>query len=264
MVYKSGTYSDFVNLDSDAEPFHTKPLREGMLLAESAMDRVAATAGSRRERAKGERRARIVRATYDLLRDVGVEALSMKAVAARAGVSLSTVYNLFDSKQEVLARVFDQDLAHFESLVAAAPARDVLDRIFDALDIAADLYEADPAFYRAILWRRPSGGGELRLEATLREPRVAFWRTMVAAAVREGWLRRGVDPAVVGALMIQISGGVLGDWIAGDITIGTLRRELKLGFAAALHPFATRAAAPRLRDLIARLHRELSRARNRR
>jgi AcrR family transcriptional regulator len=221
---------------------------------------MAAPDGSRREQAKRERRVRIVNATCNLLREVGVEALSMKAVAARAQVSLSTVYNLFDSKQSVLARVFDQDLARFEALVDAAPAQDVLERIFDALDIAADLYAADPAFYRATMWRRPAGDGELALQTTLREPRIRFWRTMVAAAVREGWLRRGVDPAVVGALLIQISGGVLGDWIAGDISIQSFRQEIKLGYAVALLPFATRTAAPRLRATINRLHHDLSAA----
>jgi len=216
--------------------------------------------GSRRERAKRERRERIVKATHDLLREIGIEELSMRAVAERAGVSLSTVYNLFESKQAVLARVFDQDLADFEQLVAAAPSADVLARIFDALDIAADLYQADPAFYRAIMWRRP-GGGELGLQATLRAPRIRFWRMMVAAAVREGWLRRGADPVVVSALLIQISAGVLGDWIAGEIGIDTLRRELKLGFAVTLLAFAAGSAAPRLRRLSTDLHRQLSAAR---
>lgn len=215
---------------------------------------------SRREAAKAARRGRIVTAAYDLLREVGVEEMSMKAVAARAGVSLSTVYNLFDSKQAVLGRVFDQDLGRFEALVEAAPARDVLERIFQALDISANLYEADPAFYRATLWRRPSGG-DLGLQTTLREPRIRFWRTMAGAAVRDGWLRRDTDPAVVGALLIQITGGVLADWIAGDISIAVLRQELKLGFAAALQAFATRAAAPRLRQIAAEMHSELSAAR---
>lgn len=221
-------------------------------------------AGSQRERAKGERRARIVAAAYDLLREVGLEDFSMKAVASRAGVSLSTVYNLFESKQAVLSRVFDQDLARFEALVAADLAHDVLERIFDALDIAADLYDADPAFYRATMGRRPAGGGDLELQASLREPRIRFWRNMVAAAVRDGWLRRGSDPAVIGTLMIQITGGVLGDWIAGEISIESLRREMKLGFAAALAPFATRAAAPRLRAMISQLHDDLHAARGRR
>lgn len=216
--------------------------------------------GSRREQAKRERRERIVKAAHDLLRAVGIEELSMRAVADRAEVSLSTVYNLFDSKQAVLARVFDQDLADFERLVAAARSSDMLARMFDALDIAADLYRADPAFYRAIMWRRP-GGGELGLQATLRAPRIRFWRTMVAAALREGSLRRGSDPAVVSALLIQISAGALGDWIAGEIGVETLRRELKLGFAVTLLAFAARSAAPRLRRMSGDLHHQLSAAR---
>jgi len=218
--------------------------------------------GSRRERAKGERRARIVRATHDLLREVGVEELSMRAVAERADVSLSTVYNLFESKQAVLAQVFDLDLADFERMVAAAPSPDVLARMFDALDIAADLYQADPAFYRATMWRRPGGSGELGLRATLRAPRIRFWRDMVAAATQQGWLRRGSDPAVVGALLIQIFSGVLADWIAGEIPIDTLRRELKLGFAVTLLAFAARPAARRLRAMSSDLHRQLVAARS--
>ena len=231
--------------------------------AQDATNGMTGPDGSRRERAKGERRARIVTATYDLLREVGLEEFSLKAAAARAGVSLSTVYNLFESKQAVLSRVFDQDLARFEALVAADPAQDVLERIFDALDIAADLYEADPAFYRATMGRRPAAGADRQLETTLREPRIRFWRTMVAAAIRDGWLRTGSDPAGVGTLMIQITGGVLGDWIAGQISIESLRREMKLGFAAALLPFATRTAVPRLRAIINQLHRELHIARAR-
>lgn len=234
--------------------------REKLLLAkELTVDRTPPE-GSRREQAKGERRARIVTAAYDLLREVGVDDMSMKALAARAGVSLSTVYNLFESKEAILARVFDQDLGRFEALVRAAPAQDGLERIFAALDIAADLYEADPDFYRATMWRRP-GQGDRALETALREPRIAFWRAMVAAAVHEGWLRRGTDPAVLGTLLIQITGGVLGDWIAGDISIPVLRREIKLGFACALSPFAARAAAPRLRAMIADLHADLARRR---
>ena len=214
--------------------------------------------GSRREQAKTERRGRIVRAACDLLREIGLDALSMKAVATRAGVSLSTVYNLFESKQAILARVFDQDLERFEALVAAAPARDVLDRIFDALDIAADLYEADPAFYRATMGRRPAGSAEDGAEAAMREPRIRFWRNIVADAVRDGWIQRDADPAVVGALMIQISGGVIADWIAGEISVDILRKEMKFGFAVALLPFATRAASKPLRTRISALHRELS------
>ena len=215
---------------------------------------VTAPPPGRREQAKSERRGRVVAAACEILREVGVEALSGRAVAARAGVSLSTIYNLFGSKDAVLAQVFDEDLERFEALVAAAHSADALERIFDALDIAADLYQADPGFYRATMLRRP-GGGEL--QTALRAPRIRFWRERVAAAVAEGWLRRETDPVVLSALLIQITGGVLGDWIGGDISVEQLRREIKLGFAVALAAFATPLAASRLRTITAELHREL-------
>jgi AcrR family transcriptional regulator len=94
---------------------------------------------SRRETAKGERRARIVDAACELLRESGVEDLSVKAVAARAGLSLSTLYNLFASKDAILTSVYDQDLLQFAARVEEARCADALDRIFLTIDVSAEL-----------------------------------------------------------------------------------------------------------------------------
>jgi AcrR family transcriptional regulator len=216
---------------------------------------------SRRERGKDERRGRIVDAACDLLREIGIEELSMKLVSARAGVSLSTVYNLFTSKQAVLAAVFDRDLLRYQALVVAAPSADPLARIFDSIEIAAALYDADPGFYRATMWRWAGGAGDPFLNVALRQPRTRFWRRMIADAVAAGHLKPGADPAVLGALVVQIFAGVLADWISGEIGVDQLRLEATLGFAGALAPFATPHDAKHLRKRIADLHRQLSHAR---
>jgi AcrR family transcriptional regulator len=213
---------------------------------------------SRREEAKSGRRGRIVDATCALLRELGAEELSVKTIAARAGVSVSTVYNLFESKEAVLASVFDQDLAQFEQRVAAARSEDALARIFDSIDIAADLYRADPGFYRAIMWRLPGGAGDPALSVALRAPRNRFWRAMVERAIRDGQLKPETDPAVLAALLIQIFGGVLSNWISNEITTDQLQSEARFGFAVALSAFATKAAAGRLRSQIDQLHAALS------
>jgi AcrR family transcriptional regulator len=213
---------------------------------------------SRREQAKDERRGRIVDAARDLLREVGFEALSMKLVSVRAGVSLSTVYNLFESKQAVLTVVFDQDLLRFRDLVAAAPSVDALERLFDSIEIAANLYRADPGFYRATMWRWGGGRGDPFLNAALHEPRTRLWRDMIADSIAAGQLKPDTDPAVLGALVVQIFSGVLSEWISGEITVDQLRMETTFGFAAALAPFATRSDAKRLREKVATLHRALS------
>ena len=231
------------------------------MLVESDVLAPVAQPTSRRERAKDERRGRIVDAACDLLREFGLEDLSMKMVSTRAAVSLSTVYNLFASKQAVLGAVFDRDLLKYQELVAAAPSGDPLERIFDSVEIAATLYRADPGFYRATMWRW--GGGDPFLDVALHQPRTRFWRKMIADAVRAGHLKPGTDPAVIGALVVQVFSGVLSDWISGAISVDQLRLEASFGFAAALAPFATKPDAKRLRGRIADLHRALSDSRRR-
>jgi TetR/AcrR family transcriptional regulator, cholesterol catabolism regulator len=216
---------------------------------------------SRREAAKSGRRGRIVDATCALLRELGAEELSVKTIAARAGVSVSTVYNLFESKEAVLSSVFDLDLAQFEQRVAAARSEDALARIFDSIDIAADLYRADPGFYRAIMWRLPGGAGDPALSVALRAPRNRFWRGMVETAVEEGHLRPGTDPSVLAALLIQIFGGVLSNWISNEITTDQLQAQARFGFAVALSAFASPSVAQRLHAQIDRLHAALSASR---
>jgi AcrR family transcriptional regulator len=228
---------------------------------ESLTATLPAAPTSRREEAKSGRRGRIVDTACALLREAGVDELSVKTIAARAGVSVSTVYNLFDSKEEVLANVSDLDLVQFEQRVAAALSQDALARIFDAIDIAAELYRADPGFYRAIMCRMPGGAGDPALSVALRAFRNPFWRAMVEAALAEGQLKPRTDPAVLATLLIQIFGGVLSNWVAGEITTDQLRAQARFGFAVALSAFASRPAAGRLRGQIDELHAALSHGR---
>ncbi|MFX8339372.1 helix-turn-helix domain-containing protein, partial [Acinetobacter baumannii] len=62
---------------------------------------------NRRDTAKAERRSRIIKAARDLIRETGDAGLSMRALAAKAGVSLATPYNLFGSKRAVLVAVLE-------------------------------------------------------------------------------------------------------------------------------------------------------------
>jgi AcrR family transcriptional regulator len=231
---------------------------EGALLGTAIAEREAEAPVGRREQAKSERRARIVEAACELLREVGLEEMGMKALAARAGLSQSTVYNLFGSKQAVLAAVFDLDLNRFEALVAAAASPDPLERLFDTVDLAVEVYRADEPFYRAVMWRRPNEAGEMGLGETLREPRSRYWRALVEDAIAHGRLTADADPAVLAAMIIQIFGGVLADWIGGDITLDQMRDETKLGFAAALSAFATEPSATALRERARALHARLA------
>lgn len=219
------------------------------------MDRAAT---SRREQAKSGRRRRILEAAHDLLRDIEVEGVTVKAIAMRSGLSAATVYNLFGSKAAILSGVFDLDLSTFEGKVADAAADDSLDRIFHAIAIAADLYRGDPDFYRLMIAARWGARHEPAFVATVREPRMRFWRRLVQEAIDEGCLRQDTDAAVVGVLLVQIAAGALIDWSTDAISVDELEIETSFGFAAVLVSFAARSTQGRLRRQMASSSRAIA------
>src|SRR5271155_4601467 len=105
---------------------------------------------SRREDAKTERRHRIVTAARDLIRETGDTGLSMRAIAARAAVSLSTPYNLFGSKRAIVLAVLE-DIQEFHERFAKLRSVSAIERIFQALWMSISYYVDDPDFYRT-LW----------------------------------------------------------------------------------------------------------------
>ena len=220
---------------------------------------IAETPDTQRERAKADRRQRIIDATCALLRAHGLDDVSGKQIAARAGVSLSTVYNLFGSKDAVLIAIYDEDLARFQAIVAALPSDDALARLFDTIDAAVTLYAQDPAFYRAIMVRRPPGEP---LEAALRHPRARFWESLVRRVIDEGHFDADADAPVVSTLLIYLFSGALMDWVAGDISLSRFRAEVTLGFSAVLSPFATDAARARLHAQVLCLQAEVRQLRS--
>ena len=213
---------------------------------------------SRREQAKGGRRRRILEAAYALLREVGMQDVTVKAIAARSGLSAATVYNLFGSKGAILSQVFDLDLQAFEEQVAGAASADGLERIFDAIAIAADLYRADPSFYRLTMVARGGGGRDAGFDATVREPRMRFWRRLVQEAIDERCLRPDADAAALSVVLVQIAAGALIDWASDAISLDQLEIETSFGFAAALSSFAARPAQPKLRRRMEGLRRAMS------
>src|ERR1700744_217344 len=89
----------------------------------------------RREAGKAERRQRIIEAARELIRETGNAGLSMRALAARARVSLATPYNLFGSKHAIILAVLE-DVRQYEELFAASRVTGAVERIFMALDLS--------------------------------------------------------------------------------------------------------------------------------
>lgn len=187
---------------------------------------------SRREAGKADRRVRIIHAARDLIRETGNTGLSMRALAARAGVSLATPYNLFGSKRAILLSVLD-DIREFFDRFSHLRSTDPLERLFGALDICVDLYVADPAFNRTI-WAALFDPSDDFRSQIFNSKRAAFWEGLVGRVAEAGVLMPEVDVELLFRALDRSFGATMLDWVTGELTDAQLGPAMRYSYALIL------------------------------
>jgi AcrR family transcriptional regulator len=217
---------------------------------------------SRREDAKAERRHRIVTAARDLIRETGDTGLSMRAIAARARVSLSTPYNLFGSKRAIVLAVLE-DIEEFHERFARLKSLDAVERIFQALSLSIRFYVEDPDFYRT-LWTGvfDMSGKEVR-QALARPERGAFWLALINAAASEGAIAPVIDASLLMRDLDFAFGAVMLNWVLGALSTEELEPAAAYAYALALGGAATPAWRERLAARVAAAQEKLVKLRRR-
>ena len=223
---------------------------------------VAAVSG-RREKAKAERRLKLVRAARDLIRETGDTNLSMRMIAHRAEVSLATPYNLFGSKRALVMAVLEDErdfLHRFMSL----KVDNAIDRIFEANALGAGYFIQDPDFYRPLWKALLDTNGEddtgLATPERLAQTRAA-WRWLLTTAQEEDLLRRDMPVEVLERTMSHLGNGLMLSWAMGTMATDELLPASGLGYALVLYSAATPAGRIHLDRQIAR-YRAMTTARD--
>jgi AcrR family transcriptional regulator len=187
---------------------------------------------SRREAGKAERRQQIIQAARDLIRETGNPGLSMRGLAARAGVSLATPYNLFGSKRAIVVAVL-QDVREFQERFSGVQATDPIERIFAALDMSIEFYVGDPTFYRT-LWSAVFDATDAVRAEILNPKRDAFWRGLIEDAARAGAFAAEVDADLLLRQLDLLLRSLMFGWVVGEIPPAQLGHMARHGYALIL------------------------------
>lgn len=153
-------------------------------------------ASKQREDAAAATRARVLTEAKALFEAKGIDAVTIAAIAGAAGVSASTVYGLFKSKEGVL-----------QALMEAALFGDLYRSVLARFDTSADAVEqiaVTAAIARAIYEREAAELGPLRgvsafspalraLEQGLEDRRYALQEARIARLFAEGKARAGLS-----------------------------------------------------------------------
>ena len=149
----------------------------------------------RSARGKGaELRGELLRAAMDLLTETGEEdAVSLRAVAQRVGVSVPSIYLHFADKQALLDAVCEEvfEALHTQMRAAAAEATDVFDGLRRQGIAYVHFAVANPEHYRIVLMRKHDSqvSGEqadLMMASSAFQEFVASVQECVDAGVLEG------------------------------------------------------------------------------
>jgi AcrR family transcriptional regulator len=207
------------------------------------------TVSSKREEGKETRRKRIVEAARELIRETGDTGLSMRAIAARAEVSLATPYNLFGSKRGVVMAVLE-DAREFQEKFSTLKNLSAVERIFKALSITFAYHVQDPDFYRT-LWTSllDPRGGDAELRAELFTPQSSlFWRSLLEEARQEGAIADDIDMDLLQQALNGRFASVMLYWVMGGGSVQELEPATCHGYAASLCASATEAWRPQIRQ----------------
>lgn len=184
------------------------------------------------------RRRAILDAARDIILREGEAGMTMRSMAAQAGVSPATPYNLFGSKQAILQAIYDEDYAIFTRQFEAQASDDALIRLFDIADFSIDYFERQPDFYRALfaILQRHSGS---EVESRSWSLRMAYLQGVVRAAMLSGELRDDVPVELVCSALLRIVKAIAQEWVEGVLALDEARRELGVSFGLVLASLVT-------------------------
>jgi AcrR family transcriptional regulator len=200
---------------------------------------------SRREEAKAFNRARIRAAAEDIIRKEGMEKLTMRYLAERAGVSLRTPYNLFGSKTDVLIALIEEADFDLASLNGARNGGGVIEDLLSALDRLEGFFGSDEEYYRSIYEGiMTSDHPEARTTAVARN--AGMCRARVRQAVASGELQAGTDADRVGRHLAIEMLAVLGMWGSGFLSNRESIAQVRRAWCAVLLNHCTGTTRPLL------------------
>jgi AcrR family transcriptional regulator len=150
-----------------------------------------------------ERVQRLLEAAGAVVADVGVEAVTTRSIAERAGIPVASLYQYFSDKEAVLLALVERDMAEMDKQVAedlAAVSTYTLGGVIEtAMRAFVKVYHRRPAFVE--IWMRGRTNAAIHESGREHNKRIA---TELRAFIDGLGLIDRSAPAAVGELAVEI------------------------------------------------------------
>jgi AcrR family transcriptional regulator len=166
------------------------------------MPEASATAPPVRRGRPGYDRHGLLRVAVEVFNERGYDGTSMEDLAARLGITKSSIYHHVTGKAELLRLAVDRALDALFAVTAepAATTGPAIDRLEHVVRRSVEVLAAELPFVTLLL--RVRGNTEVEQAALARRRRFdRIVSDLVARAAADGDLRAGVDPALTSRLL---------------------------------------------------------------
>lgn len=203
------------------------------------------------EKRKNKRRGQILAAAEDLIRETNSTGFSMNALAARAGQSTPTTYNLIGSKSTVLYSLLNsyQDNVDMQAALGRRSRNAYLD-VVKAADVAVSVYVTDANFVKPLL-QFLIGVPEPVHRSAFMERGYRYWRNSFQGLVNKNVISDFTRNLLSRDFLIFFT-GLIDFWVLNELSDDLFRASAR---HASLLRLAAIADAPDREKLLSELYK---------
>jgi AcrR family transcriptional regulator len=200
-----------------------------------------------------ERRARILRTARELINEAGYAGMTTRELAARAEVSATTLFNLYNTKEELLLAALREQLGGMNTELDEVQPAFGWERIVSFHDVIASQAERTPAYAKAIvhaLLQAAPGDALVRiLIGNFQQEILQSLRNMKDKKQLNG----GASPEDLAATLVGTFWGTQMLWDKGLVDNARLRRMSLVNCMSILAPAARGQAKKALEQRLAEI-----------
>ncbi len=185
-----------------------------------------------------DRRARILAATRQLVASHGYNGMIMRDVATLAKVSPTTLYNLYNTKDELLLAALRDSVDDAVNRTAEDTSELGYERLVVHLHHSVAQTREEPAYAKAINQAlQRADHGEVIVEVLVGGTKAAIAESLNAMLAQQR-LHPGTDIDALATALVGAFWGIYMLWSKGELALDKLETELKRSFLALLLPVA--------------------------
>jgi AcrR family transcriptional regulator len=180
--------------------------------------------------------SQILAAAAELIEADGVEAATIRAIAARAGASPATIYNLFGSREALLDALSDEILDQLD-VGATSASGTAYERAAQVVDGLVDVLERRPRLFGPLVADRRIA--VLAWSGPRRHRALQVARLNLDIGVATGEIRDDIDLDVAAAMLVDAFENPQARWAIGELDGAGLRAAARAQMAVVIAGIAT-------------------------